>query len=227
LPRQPGLWSVDDRLRELSEQGDPLEILEIVDLELFRPALAEAIGPKDRAKGGRSAFDAVLRFKMLYLMAQHGLSFEQTERLVRDRLSLQGLLALSPSDRDREKPCGSPLPHHRAYGSVPRRFVGLSGSGRHDGKAERGQICVRERDVEGRAGSDPAMKGLEAFHAIPERDRASRPWRGPCALPAVCAASRRGTPCLDSCRNRFHPLRHCFQAPPGTAGIRRHEKLTP
>jgi transposase, IS5 family len=123
LPRQPGLWSVDDRLRELSEQGDPLEILEIVDLELFRPALAEAIGPKDRAKGGRSAFDAVLRFKMLYLMAQHGLSFEQTERLVRDRLSLQGLLALSPSDRDREKPCGSPLPHHRAYGSVPRRFV--------------------------------------------------------------------------------------------------------
>jgi hypothetical protein len=25
-------------------------------------------------------------------------------------------------DRDRGKPCGSPLPHHRAYGSVPRRF---------------------------------------------------------------------------------------------------------
>ena len=46
---------------------------------------------------------------------------------------LQGLLALSLSDRDREKPCGSPLP----------RFVGSSGSGRHDGKAERGQICVR------------------------------------------------------------------------------------
>jgi hypothetical protein len=34
---------------------------------------------------------------MLYLQAQHGLSFEQTERLVRDRLSLRGLLAASPS----------------------------------------------------------------------------------------------------------------------------------
>ena len=25
-------------------------------------------------------------------------------------------------NRDREKPRGSPLPHHLAYGSVPRRF---------------------------------------------------------------------------------------------------------
>ena len=99
MPKQTGFWSVDDRLRELSEQGDPLEkLLEIVDFELFRPVLAEAIGPTDRAKGGRPPFDAVLKLEMLYLMAQHGLSFEQTEHLVRDRLSLQGLLALSPAE---------------------------------------------------------------------------------------------------------------------------------
>jgi hypothetical protein len=90
---------VDERLDELSAQGDPLEkLLAIVDFELFRPVLAEAIGPNDRAKGGRPAFDAVLKFKMLYLMAQHGLSFEQTEHLVRDRLSLRSLLAASPAE---------------------------------------------------------------------------------------------------------------------------------
>ena len=80
--KQPGFWSVEDRLRELSEQGDPLEKLqEIVDFELFRPVLSEALGPADRSKGGRPPFDAVLKFKMLYLLAQHGLSFEATEHL--------------------------------------------------------------------------------------------------------------------------------------------------
>jgi len=99
LPRQPGFWSVEDRLRELSAQGDPLEkLLEIVDFELFRPALDAALGGTDRAKGGRPPFDAVLKLKMLYLQAQHGLSFEATERLVRDRLSWMRFCGLSIAD---------------------------------------------------------------------------------------------------------------------------------
>ena len=86
-------------MRELSAQSDPLEQLqEIVDFELFRPVLVTAAGPVDQSKGGRPPFDAVLKLKMLYLMAQHGLSFEHTERLVRDRLSLRGLLAASPAE---------------------------------------------------------------------------------------------------------------------------------
>ena len=80
---QPGFWSVEDRLSELSAQGDPLEkLLEIVDFELFRPVLEDALGGTDRSRGGRPPFDAVLKFKMLYLQAQHGLSFEATEHLV-------------------------------------------------------------------------------------------------------------------------------------------------
>lgn len=40
MPKQPGFWRVEDRLDELSPQGDPLwELLEIVDFELFRPIL--------------------------------------------------------------------------------------------------------------------------------------------------------------------------------------------
>jgi IS5 family transposase len=99
LPRQPGFWSVEDRLRELSAQGDPLEkLLEIVEFELFRPALDDAVGGTDRLKGGRPPFDAMLKFKMLYLQAQHGLSFEATEHLVRDRLSWMRFCGLSLAD---------------------------------------------------------------------------------------------------------------------------------
>jgi IS5 family transposase len=99
LPRQPGFWSVEDRLRELSAQGDPLEkLLEIVEFELFRPVLDDALGGTDRLKGGRPPFDAVLKFKMLYLQAQHGLSFEATEHLVRDRLSWMRFCGLSLAD---------------------------------------------------------------------------------------------------------------------------------
>ena len=99
MPSQPGFWSIDDRLRELSAQGDPLEkLLEIVDFELFRPVLEATLGVGDRAKGGRPPFDAVLKFKMLYLQAQHGLSFEQTEHLVRDRLSWMRFCGLTIAD---------------------------------------------------------------------------------------------------------------------------------
>jgi transposase, IS5 family len=99
MPRQAGFWSVEDRLKELSARGDPLEKLqEIVDFELFRPVLDEALGPGDRSKGGRPPFDAVLKFKMLVLQAQHGLSFEQTEHLVRDRLSWMRFCGLTIAD---------------------------------------------------------------------------------------------------------------------------------
>ena len=84
-------------VRELSVQGDPLEkLLEIVDFELFRPVLDKTLDVSDRSSGGRPPFYAVLKFKML--QAQHGLSFEQTELLVRDRLSWMRFCGLSIAD---------------------------------------------------------------------------------------------------------------------------------
>jgi hypothetical protein len=85
---QSGFWDVQDRLRELSAQGDPLERLaRTVDFELFRAELNAALGTRDRGKGGRPAFDAVLKFRMLVLQALHGLSRAQTEYLAAYRLS--------------------------------------------------------------------------------------------------------------------------------------------
>ncbi|MBK1696661.1 transposase, partial [Rhodovibrio salinarum] len=96
---QPGFWDVEDRLRQLSARGDPLEKLSAtVDFELFRPDLKAAVGPRDVSKGGRPPFDIVLKFRMLVLQALHGLSLDQTEYLVRDRLSWMRFCRLGPGD---------------------------------------------------------------------------------------------------------------------------------
>ena len=97
--RQPGFWDVEERLRELSAQGDPLEKLAAtVDFEIFRATLDAALVPRDRSTGGRPPFDPVLKFRMLVLQAMHGLSLAQTEFLVADRLSWMRFCRLGPGD---------------------------------------------------------------------------------------------------------------------------------
>lgn len=97
--RQGGFWDFEHRLRELSEHGDPLERLSAtVDFEMFRADLTEALGRRDPGKGGRPGFDPVLKFRMLVLQAMHGLSLDQTEYLVADRLSWMRFCGLGPGD---------------------------------------------------------------------------------------------------------------------------------
>jgi transposase, IS5 family len=99
LQGQFGFWDVEDRLKEFSAEGDPLARLsKTVDLELFRPALVQALGRSDLPKVGRPAFDPVLKFKMLVLGAMHGLSLQQTDYLVRDRLSWMRFRGFSPGE---------------------------------------------------------------------------------------------------------------------------------
>ena len=96
---QRGFWDVEDRLRELSAEGDPLEKLSAtVDFEIFRPLLDKAVRRSGTAKGGRPGFDVVLKFRMLVLQALHGLSLQQTDYLVRDRLSWMRFCGLGPGD---------------------------------------------------------------------------------------------------------------------------------
>ena len=96
---QLGFWDFEDRLRELSAQGDPLEKLAAtVDFEMFRPDLAKATARRDPSKGGRRGFDPVLKFRMLVLQSLHGLSLDQTEYLLRDRLSWMRFCGRGPGD---------------------------------------------------------------------------------------------------------------------------------
>ena len=71
MKREPGLFDVDARLRELSK-GDDLERMNaLVDFEAFRCELEQAVPRADRSKGGRPPYDHVLMFRILILQASH------------------------------------------------------------------------------------------------------------------------------------------------------------
>ncbi len=100
MAQQPGFWDVDHRLQELSAHGDPLEKLPAtVDFEMFRADLNTALGERNPATGGHPGFDPVLKFRMLVLQTMHGLSLDQTEYLLRDRLSWMRFCGLGPGDK--------------------------------------------------------------------------------------------------------------------------------
>ena len=99
MAKQPGFWSIEERLTEISAGGDPLETLDAtVDFEIFRSILEETTASRRSTKGGRPPFDAVLKFRMLVLQSLHGLSLEATERMVRDRLSWMRFCGLGIAD---------------------------------------------------------------------------------------------------------------------------------
>lgn len=53
MAKQAGFWSVEDRLVEISDRGDPLETLDAtVDLEMFRPILERAARKSARRREG-------------------------------------------------------------------------------------------------------------------------------------------------------------------------------
>ena len=96
----PGLFDLDERDAARSASGDPLaRLAAVVDLELFRPLLNQALCRSDGSEGGRPPIDPVVMFKILILQALCGLSDEQAEFQIRDRLSFMRFLGLDLADR--------------------------------------------------------------------------------------------------------------------------------
>ena len=98
--KQIGFFDEDNRLRRLSEMGDPLEKMsKAVNWEMFRPILNKVFLKKTAAPGGRPAWDYVLMFKILLLRAWYAIADDKAEYMINDRLSFQRFLGLSLGDK--------------------------------------------------------------------------------------------------------------------------------
>ncbi|WP_119396561.1 IS5 family transposase [Salinibius halmophilus] len=93
--QQSSLFFQDKTALKLDQLNDPLAKLnEIVDWEDFRADLSEVRKSHDPRKGGRPPQDLVVMFKAIFLRHYYGLSHDQVEFQVTDRLSFRRFLGL-------------------------------------------------------------------------------------------------------------------------------------
>jgi hypothetical protein len=72
-----------------------------VDWNSFNPLLKTIYQKARQSHAGRKPFDTILMFKLLVLQSLYNLSDDQVKYQVRDRLSFQRFLGLSPEDTKR------------------------------------------------------------------------------------------------------------------------------
>ena len=92
---QLNLFAEENRLEKLNKLGDSLEKLKIIDLEMFRPELTNALWKEEKGPGGRPPYDYVMLFKILVLQRIYNISDDQTEFQINDRMSFMRFLGLS------------------------------------------------------------------------------------------------------------------------------------
>ena len=99
---QPGFFDVERRLEVISAKGDPLETIKTtVPWEDFRADIEVVTEPSPeerKSNAGRKPYDTILKFKIVVLQSLYNLSDEQTEFLIRDRLSFMRFLDLGLED---------------------------------------------------------------------------------------------------------------------------------
>jgi IS5 family transposase len=100
---QPGFFDLSSRYQSLDAKPDPLVALnKLVPWEEFRPTLVAALekagvratAETRKSAAGRKAVDAVVMFKVLVLQSLYNLGDDNTEYLIRDRLSFMRFLGL-------------------------------------------------------------------------------------------------------------------------------------
>ena len=97
--KQRGFFDENDRLKELSHLGDPLERLNLViNWESFRPKLTKVFKKEAKGPGGRPPYDYVVMFKVLILQRLYGISDAQAEYQIKDRLSFMRFLGFNLCD---------------------------------------------------------------------------------------------------------------------------------
>ena len=97
--KQRGFFDENDRLKELSLLGDPLERLNmVINWESFRPKLTKVLKNEAKGPGGRPPYDYVVMFKVLILQRLYGISDAQAEYQIKDRLSFMRFLGFNLCD---------------------------------------------------------------------------------------------------------------------------------
>ena len=97
--RDYGFFDQDIRLSKLSKLGDPLDKLNSgVDFDIFRDLLEGKLSILSKAKGGRPPYDYILMFKISILQQYYGLSDDQAEYQINDRMSFMRFLNLTIAD---------------------------------------------------------------------------------------------------------------------------------
>ena len=94
-----GLFDYEYQLEEINKHQPPLQKLnKVIEWEIFRAPIKEALHVEPKAPGGRPPFDKLMMFKIIILQRYYNLSDEQTEFQIKDRLSFMQFLGLQIGD---------------------------------------------------------------------------------------------------------------------------------
>jgi IS5 family transposase len=96
-----GFFDAEFAMDKLNSKRNILDrISGVVDFELFRPILEEAVLNRDKkSKAGAKSYDPVMIFKILILQRIYNISDEDTEYQIIDRLSFKKFLGLASGDK--------------------------------------------------------------------------------------------------------------------------------
>ena len=88
------------QLERIRKHKPPLQKLnKIIDWEMFRQPIEEALKIKRKSNAGRKPYDKLLMFKIIILQRYYNLSDEQTEFQIKDRLSFLDFLNLKIGEK--------------------------------------------------------------------------------------------------------------------------------
>ncbi len=97
--KQISFFAEENRLQKLSELGDCLERLKVIDWEMFRPTIKAALMHERKSNAGRPPYDTILMFKTIVLQRLYNLSDDQAEFQINDRRTFARFLGIETSDK--------------------------------------------------------------------------------------------------------------------------------